>query len=475
MPDADITVIFEPPLQKPEAIFVLDGKRIQGELEEDYFFYQPERPLNQGKHTLIVMTPSDTVEFDFLVEGEIQISGKSGLNYLNIGAGGEFNSSPETLAFTTYPRGRYPLFSGEIDIDIGNLHITGTYLKDPEYPLGWYGILDVDAEHININGGSITPVYSEITMYSPYGAGVEFTGKYRKSALNVVYMKSIAYDTLISEFQRKFLCLRANIESTLVFTMLKGEDDTASFTGFPIELPVSGIIYAGRLNLHYGEFTLYGELAHSKGVFNMYIPVSVTGKAMETGIKWHDFSLYYRRIDSLYLPLGNPYIDRDRKIVLEGTAKRGIFSFQTTSYAILNFPYGIEGYNLSLYSTIGTKQGINLGLQAGNDEGYYTLTGNLGGFIYRTRFSLSGIINLGYTEGYGNSGSFTGNFYLNLLPLLLNSSLTYTWGTQREVSVSIAPELHLGQFRFSLEYRTILASDYTETSLKTLLNFQPGP
>ena len=161
--------------------------------------------------------------------------------------------------------------------------------------------------------------------------------------------------------------------------------------------------------------------------------------------------------------------------MLEGTAQRGIFSFQTTSYAILNFPSGIEGYNLSLYSMIGTKQGINLGLQAGNDEGYYTLTGNLGGFIYRTRFSLSGIVNLSYTEGYGNSGSFTGNFYLNLLPLLLNTSLTYTWGTQKEISVSIAPEIHLGQFRFSLEYRSILASNYTETSLKTLLNFQPGP
>ena len=96
-PYMDITIVFEPPLTRPNATVVLDGKRIHGELGLDYFYHEPEKPLAPGQHTLLVVCTEETVKFVFQVKGDIQTRKRWSLNYLNIGGGGEFNSHQKPL------------------------------------------------------------------------------------------------------------------------------------------------------------------------------------------------------------------------------------------------------------------------------------------------------------------------------------------------------------------------------------------
>jgi len=439
-PNPDIMIYFEPPISNKEITISVDDDLIEGEISKDYFYLE-SYPVSHGHHLLKVFTPEDTLVFPFFVNEMAEEVKNLNIDFFSIGGGATKNVVPDTLTFTTYKPGLFSLAEINAGFSIFNIPATVTYIKDIDYPIGWYGYGNIKYKDFKLEGGYLSLNFDELTMYSPSGLGVLQDYSDRYFSLKPFYLYSIAYDTLFFEYPRVFYGGKLTLLNKISFTAFKAYDDTANFEGFPFEPPERAILLSPYFSLSNSLFGIFGQLAITEGSPNIFIENKIRGRAYEVGFKLKDVKLFYRDVGKNFLNLGNPYLEKRKGLHLDGdidiskislSLDNEIYYLNETLNYLLSNSLNLEFSNFGILSSF---QYANEKQDSLNDISYYIS----GGFEIKTKaFYLSTV--LSHNGGYGyfvsTTNSINTSTSLFLGPFSLNVNVSLTYGSSNKYNFS---------------------------------------
>lgn len=421
--DDEIVIFFDEKVF--ELCVFLDDKIILGEMTEDYFYYQSEEPLREGKHTLLIISDDDTIFYNFNVSLEFE---KENLNILNIGIGILYNTFVDTTFYPVYKEGKYFIFNLDFDLYYRNFNISGSFFKDPEYYYSFFGLMNLKNKFIEAEIGIISPLFEELTLYGLTGIGGILELKLKNLTFYPFYLYSFEKDTLISEYKRVIFGGRFWIDSLFSTTIMKGFDDTSDIEGIPLFFPQEGILISSYLGIPF-KITPYLNIAYSIGSFNRFDTLNSKGLSYQLGIKHKTISLFYRFTDSSYVPIGNPFLEKDYLISLSVNLE--VLKFNN-NINIDFFPY-FKDINLSRFNgiIILSKEikpfNFNLSLSHSEDN-YYNLksTSLSTGLSYKNSLLLTSVNPSFTTSDTNNYFSISTANSFSIQNLYINMNLQYS-------------------------------------------------
>jgi len=321
-PNEDIVIIFESPIDTTGVKVFLDGKRIYGELTNDYFLYTPNTPYSSKMHKIVF------VKSDIRKVWRFKVEKKGGLNINFSGSfsnGIEINTEEQdTLGYTSvYPSGNFyisNLFCTLIS-PIGEMSISGTI--DPEYYGNYYILTTLKKKNLTVEGGVISPIFSEISLYGPTGLGMDVQYSTSHFTIYPFFFISSLIDTIFMDYPRRYRGVNMSLLSNKVkmnVLLFDAQDDTGAVVDFPVEMPEKSILISPSLIYKTATSdSLYLNFVHTRTDTNIFLSDEYTsGNAISTGNaisigysankKNLSFNLEVRGLQSHFLTLGNPYL-----------------------------------------------------------------------------------------------------------------------------------------------------------------------
>jgi len=430
-PNPDIMIYFEPPMSNKKITVSVDNDLIEGEISKDYFYLE-SYPVSSGNHLLKVFTSEDTLVFPFFVNEMTEKVKSINIDFFSIGGGATKNVVPDSLTFTTYKPGLFSLAEINAGFSFFNIPTTITYIKDIDYPLGWYGYGNIKYKDFELEGGYLSLNFDELTMYSPSGLGFLQDYSNRYFSLKPFYLYSVAYDTLFFEYPRVFYGGKFTLFNKISFTAFRAYDDTANFVGFPFEPPERAILLSPCFSISNDLLGIFGQLAITEGSPNIFTENKIRGRAYEAGFKLKDVKLFYRDVGENFLNLGNPYLEKRRGLHLDGdiymskislSLDNEVYYLNNTLNYFLSNNLNVEFSNFGILSSFQYADEKRDSLQ---DISYYISVGaeiKTKVFYLSTVFSHSG--DYGYFGSTTNSINTSASLFLGPFSLNVNVSLTY--------------------------------------------------
>ncbi len=437
-PNDEIVIFFEENVSN--FYILLDGIKISGELTDEYFYYEPLEPFKEGRHILTIISDNDTIIYYFNVFSEYE---GGNINSLNIGFGFLYNTEADTAFYPVYKEGKYLIYNLDFDIYLGGFNFSGSLIKDPEYYYSLYGVLNIKNKFIDTEIGIISPIFEEITLYGLTGIGGLLELKMKKISFSPLYLYSFEKDTLISEYKRIIFGLRLSIDSIFSATILKGYDDTTGIEGIPLFFPQEGNIISCYLGIPF-KITPYFILSYSTGSSNRFDTLNSNGLSCELGLKKKNSELFFRFTDSLFIPIGNPFLEKGYSATLstDFEIKKFLFSINTNLYPDFNDIKSSRFNGIISLSKDIKPFNINLSISHSEDNYYNSkITSFSNALSYRSSFFFLSA-NIAYstsdTTGYvsvstNNSFSFH-PFYINLNLQYSNKRYNYHVSTLINIS-----------------------------------------
>ena len=344
-PNEEITIIFEPPIDTSGVKVYLDDNRIYGELTEDYFLYTPDTPYSSGMHKIVFVKSNIKKIWKFRVEKKKGINVNLSGSFSN---GIEINTGEvDTMEYApVYPPGKY--YIGNLFFTITSplceLSINGTV--DPEYYGGYYIFTNIKRKNFTIDGGLISPIFSEISLYGPTGLGMD--AQYTSSHFTIYpfFFVSNLVDTIFMDYPRTFRGINISLFSKRLkgnVLMFDARDDTTSISDFPVEMPEKSILISPSFIFKHSTLdSMYINFVHTATDTNIFSSEGyIDGNAISAGYgmtrKNLSFNLEIRGLQPHFLTLGNPYLYTGRIGCLasgDWTHNHYIFSWNLYYYKV---------------------------------------------------------------------------------------------------------------------------------------------
>jgi hypothetical protein len=419
-PSDEIILFFEERISLENLSVFLDGELIKGEITEDYFYYAPPIPYKNGTHNLYILYDSDTIIFKFRVLDTIT---NENYNTFSFSIGFLYNSNVDTTFYPLYKEGKFLIFNTDFDIYLSKINISGNLIRDPDYYYSFYGYLNINGKFFKTEMGIINPLLEENILYSLTGLGFLHSFIFKNSFITPIFLYSYEKDTLITDYKRLIYGIRCNVESLFTFTFIKGYDDTTKIEGFPVFFPQEASVISGIISIK-RTFTPYLNISYSSGSFNTFDTVKSKGFSYEFGIKNKNINIYFRKTDSTFIPIGNPFLQYGNSLNFETN-----FNFKMIEISLdlnltpdfnnltsndysgaSNISLGITPLRIGLSSTFNRNKMYN--------TKYYSLSPNImfSKGLFSTSFNFTySVRDTNNTFSFSTNSTFTsGIFYTNL-------------------------------------------------------------
>lgn len=458
----EITIIFENQTN-PESTFIfLDGKKIEGEMDVDYF-YKKIYNIGDGIHEIKIKSGIISKRYEFTVfSGEENkwsiLNGNLIMGWQNSYTGDTINNWKNE-----------PLYGMNLSFSLKQHFFSIYLLNDPYYYQNWYASLNYESNFGYLEGGYIYPMLNEFTLYSASGYGINGELNFKGFTFTPILLYTLSDDSLLIQYPRIHYGGMIGYERgplTLEMTVFKSSDDTTGVTGIPLIFPKKSLVispgFEWEINdclnlLINGGYTISSENTFNQG----YIEGNALSGAIEYEKNFNSIQIGLKQISSDYQTLGNPYLCTDRyssflNIMYENdlfytnldwlfyryreNSKNGLNLQQMLKYKMFNFLQPVLEYQWMVYPEYG--EGTTRYLGAGLD-------------LYLGDIEISSLVGINREIYADTTTSFSVSTYLYFYPYGHSIEIGGTMDINEE-DLWIQPSLNL--------YLQILQNNYLEIS-----------